>query len=42
MKRTASFIAGLIVGLILPYLFGRQLAVTVTHKLDLPFRKISQ
>lgn len=42
MKRTASFIAGLILGLLLPYLFGRQLSVTVTHKLDLPLKKISQ
>lgn len=42
MKPAVTFIAGLILGLLLPYLCGRAISVTVTHKLDVPLRKISQ
>lgn len=41
MKPAVTFIAGILIGLLLPFLCGRQIAVTVTHKFDLPLKRIS-
>ncbi len=38
MKRSIAFIAGIILGLLLPYLFGRSLQLNITHEFKLPVK----
>lgn len=41
MKAAVAFIAGLILGLVLPFLCGRSLSLNVTHHFELPQKRIS-